>query len=481
MSRASLTLRSASVATCLTALALPAQAFSPPAYPSVAPRHIAIPAAYNPLVAQIQAALNSNGYDAGPADGMMGSHTSSAIEAYQRDKGLLVTGEATPQLLNRLQSGGPQARQAPAQGSRDVTELRRIQRRLSRLGYDVQATGRMDRDTHRAIRDFQRDQGLAVTGETSPDLMHQLHRTLQARGDTENGPATATRGQIRSVQEALNARGYDAGPPDGVVNPSTRQAIRKYRRDAGLPTTTEITPRLLANLGIENAAGHERDHEGANDGQHAAAGRATYRERIADNFADGDFRSWNVLQGNFEVRGGVLRSTVAPPASNGNFGRQVINGIVNSTLGISLGGGNAAGIEQPTPFANAFNIDARLAGAPGNDARLSFGPYRGNNADSGYRLVYDASSPKPYTLVAVTGDGTRTLASSAQGPKLNDGRTHHVEWTREPDGQMTLAIDGDQLFDLRDRTFDGSFSGLSMINGGGSWGLDEVKVGSRIG
>ena len=41
----------------------------------------------------------------GPADGLMGKRTSSAIEAFQFEQGLPVTGRADLALLNALQTG----------------------------------------------------------------------------------------------------------------------------------------------------------------------------------------------------------------------------------------------------------------------------------------------------------------------------------------------------------------------------------------
>ena len=54
------------------------------------------------VVADVQAALNRNGYDAGLVDGVMGPRTRNAIAAYQSDHGLSVTGTITDALLRRL-------------------------------------------------------------------------------------------------------------------------------------------------------------------------------------------------------------------------------------------------------------------------------------------------------------------------------------------------------------------------------------------
>lgn len=208
----------ASAALALAASAGPARAFSPAPVPAVGPAPIGRAGSYNDLVAHIQAALDRNGYKAGPADGMMGPHTRRAIEYFQRTHGLRATGEPSPELLRRIQVAGRAAR-------RERNEERREQR-----------------------------------------AMHKE-------------PAIHSRVAVRRVQEALDSRGYHAGPPDGEMGSATRRAIRRYRRDARLPITGEITARLLADLGIPEGTAHGNDehayhydHEGEPGHEHSGGG-----------------------------------------------------------------------------------------------------------------------------------------------------------------------------------------------------------------
>lgn len=58
----------------------------------------------DPIVKSIQQRLNALGYDAGTADGFMGGKTRSAINSFQRDKGLTVDARPTEALLRMLQA-----------------------------------------------------------------------------------------------------------------------------------------------------------------------------------------------------------------------------------------------------------------------------------------------------------------------------------------------------------------------------------------
>jgi len=53
----------------------------------------------------VQEALARRGYYAGEVDGVIGPETRSAIQEFQRDNGLSVTGRITPQLLQALRNG----------------------------------------------------------------------------------------------------------------------------------------------------------------------------------------------------------------------------------------------------------------------------------------------------------------------------------------------------------------------------------------
>jgi hypothetical protein len=51
---------------------------------------------------QVQSTLEREGYYSGPVDGVLGPQTREAIENYQRDHRLTVTGKVTSAMLNRM-------------------------------------------------------------------------------------------------------------------------------------------------------------------------------------------------------------------------------------------------------------------------------------------------------------------------------------------------------------------------------------------
>ena len=65
-----------------------------------------------------------------------------------------------------------------------------------------------------------------------------------------NNAANRDADHVRSVQRALNDRGYNAGTADGVWGPGTEQALRDFQRASNLPVTGALDERTAAALGV---------------------------------------------------------------------------------------------------------------------------------------------------------------------------------------------------------------------------------------
>lgn len=55
---------------------------------------------------------------------------------------------------------------------------------------------------------------------------------------------------VKAVQQALNDRGYDCGPADGVVGVKTEEAVRQFQQDSGLTVDGIIGTEVTSALGI---------------------------------------------------------------------------------------------------------------------------------------------------------------------------------------------------------------------------------------
>ena len=194
----------------------------------------------------VQQALNMLGYDAGSEDGKMGARTRAAIAAYQRETGLPASGQPSAALYDRLlasvSSGSGRVARTYEQGpSSDL--ITAVQSELRQRGYTIPAvSGELDAPTRQAIIQYQTDAGLTVSGQPSEALLTSLRSASMRRGGIDR------RQMVMAIQDELNRRGYDAGPPDGALGPKSRTAIRTYQSDAGIPITGEPSETLLASL-----------------------------------------------------------------------------------------------------------------------------------------------------------------------------------------------------------------------------------------
>lgn len=146
------------------------------------------------LVADVQRELARLGLYTGTIDGIAGSHTEAAVAAYETAAGLAVTGAPSAALLDFMRN--PSAADAhtiaplPAALRRDAEDTiakprratvsqeevcRRIQSALNQIGYGpIGVDGRPGAETTNAIRRFELDNGLPITGEVGDRVVRRL-------------------------------------------------------------------------------------------------------------------------------------------------------------------------------------------------------------------------------------------------------------------------------------------------------------------
>jgi peptidoglycan hydrolase-like protein with peptidoglycan-binding domain len=132
----------------------------------------------------------------------------------------------------------------------DAQTVQKVQKTLNDRGFRTGGIdGRMGPQTQAALVNFQRAEKLQPSGKLDkPTLMALgVQKADGTAGANQNryGPPT-----IRKVQETLNARGYKAGPANGILGESTRTALRAFQKSESLKITGRPNPRTLAHLGI---------------------------------------------------------------------------------------------------------------------------------------------------------------------------------------------------------------------------------------
>lgn len=201
-------------------------------------------------VRDAQQRLQTYGFYNGPADGLWGPETKAAVERYQQNRGLTVTGRLDDATRNSMRVPGV----SPVTIS-DPTDVRTIQNRLRQLGhYNGPADGVWGTDTQVAMENFQRSRGL--------DAGQVNVATVSAMGLNPNAFPTRTAsvpasynaplepGVVRGVQQRLRQYGYYNGRIDGRWGPQTERGLSAFQRSRGIEMTGQMNPTTASALGL---------------------------------------------------------------------------------------------------------------------------------------------------------------------------------------------------------------------------------------
>ena len=141
------------------------------------------------LIASIQRELTRKGFYDGPADGIWGSKTDSAVRDFIQAAGLKINAEPSDALLRTVStsSAKPSSTASVANTAADpiarliappIAPSKRItavQRALADFGFgQIKPTGVLDSDTRAAVEKFERERRLPVDGQISDRLVREL-------------------------------------------------------------------------------------------------------------------------------------------------------------------------------------------------------------------------------------------------------------------------------------------------------------------
>ena len=200
-------------------------------------------AAVENAVVRLQVELKNAGFAPGTPDGHFGSKTKSALNKFQKDRGLDQTGvadSATWKAINKS-SSGIQA----GVGAKTAAQVKQLQQALIGLGFLTgKADGVYGSKTREAVRSFQKAYGLGTDGSAGPDTM------------------TALKNAVVAIQNALARKGYYSGKIDSSFGGGTKSAVKAYQRAVGLEGTGvagSATTKKLLGYALGGSEGSTED------------------------------------------------------------------------------------------------------------------------------------------------------------------------------------------------------------------------------
>ena len=214
-------------------------------------------------VKALQMALTELGYYSATVDASYGRQTVAAVTAFQKKNKLTQDGIASDTLQKLLYEGKPLNSRGTAMKVKTLSTLEgvtvrlnsrgelveRIHQRLTELGYyDGEITDTYTRASVRAVKAFQKNNGLKMDGLAGADTQTLLFSTsalfAQQKATPTPGPTIAppsgtvrsgdTGADVKRVQQRLTELGYYAEKIDGKYGASTVKAVKAFQKKMGL-------------------------------------------------------------------------------------------------------------------------------------------------------------------------------------------------------------------------------------------------------
>ena len=213
-------------------------------------------------VEDMQLRLRDLGYLADSADAIFGPRTQVAVETFQQENGLHVTGIADSATLRRLYSDSARTCSSYIDLERGDSgyRVRELNRRLKELYYlDGSVGNNYNSATVAAVLRFQEEMGLKQTGKATSAVQKKL---FASHAPEYSGYITLRRGdenaRVKDMQRRLAELNYYSGRHDGYFGKNTYEAVRAFQRKVGLEATGVADPTTLKELYSSNAPSYQQ-------------------------------------------------------------------------------------------------------------------------------------------------------------------------------------------------------------------------------
>lgn len=218
--------------------------------------------------------------------------------------------------------------------------------------------------------------------------------------------------------------------------------------------------------------------------------RAVY---LSDDFSDGDYSrnpAWVVDAGSFRLtpsRRLWSRVSMEPPDGGSSSGenenpvgiilKEFMRSMDDQETKKSTHAQSEAAIHVLADIGSNFEIDLGMVSESGRGS-MEIVLLGGKPATPRYRMIYHAvpSAERPIEIIRERGSRSYLIDSATQYPALDDGRPHKLQWMRTSDGRMRVLVDGNVVLDTVEVFYRSDFSGLALINRGGTYEWGPIQA-----
>jgi peptidoglycan hydrolase-like protein with peptidoglycan-binding domain len=137
---------------------------------------------------------------------------------------------------------------------------------------------------------------------------------------------------VREAQQALQDKGYDPGPIDGINGPKTEAAVRQYQEKENIDADGRLGPKTLDSLGVKQAsAGTEFSEAGENVKHSYSKGGKEIGHGAKE--AGSDLKHGDVVEGAKDLGKGVGKGAAHIGAGTGHAVKNAAKGATNAVTG----------------------------------------------------------------------------------------------------------------------------------------------------
>ena len=200
-------------------------------------------------IAEIQQRLMDLGYmDNDEPTNYYGPNTKEAVEIFQRQHGVTVTGVVDRATYEKLFSDDALTYMADLGIS--GSDVEDIQSRLRELDYLDKVTGYFGEETEKAVIEFQKNNRLSVDGKVGTQTREMLYSEDAVPKSLKYGEKSD---DVLRYQKRLNKLGYLSSTPDGTFGKDTVNAVKSFQRQNCLTVDGYIGPSTKELLMSRNA------------------------------------------------------------------------------------------------------------------------------------------------------------------------------------------------------------------------------------
>lgn len=215
---------------------------------------------------------------------------------------------------------------------------------------------------------------------------------------------------------------------------------------------------------------------------------------LSDDFSDGDYRynpTWVVDSGRFQVNPShrlsseVVQERAAPPQASqertGSF-PGIIRDILTapkeeSKTEAPASAAKEARIYTLAQIGPAFEVDLTLV-SKSTTGSMEIVLLGGSPPVPQYRMVYypAPSAGRPIEIIRERDGRSYQIESASQHISLDDGVPHRIQWSRDSQDRLRVAVDGKEVLSTYEGYYWSPFAGLALVNKGGTYEWGPILV-----